>query len=273
MPDNWNILASLLGTPKPPDRPAAKVEPEKPAAEPEPSAESCESKEKESDAAPKPKETSETAPAKASAFSSDDEGADDVLQALAAVKPPPKLPGFGVADDDDSDDVPSGFGVAENKISKRESQLKTGGDESPASKRDRKHRGGPDLGEPPRKKGNGGGGGFASGLLGNDDFDDEDASDVEAFDDESDLIASDTVEITGWDADSVDEGDSAPPQSPIEIGTRVAEDVADAADVAVMPTIHRTSPANRSQRNHRRLAEVVVAVVVNDKKCPIRTSS
>ncbi|MEP0344005.1 MAG: hypothetical protein ABJE27_04475, partial [Rhodopirellula bahusiensis] len=155
MPDNWNILASLLGTPKPPDRPAVKEEPAKPAAEPEPVAETAESKEAEPDAvAPEPKETSEPSAKKVSAFSEPDEGADDVLQALAAVKPPPKLPGFGISDDDadesgdESDDTPSGFGAAESKISKRETQLKSGGDESPGSKRDRKHRGDPDLGEP-----------------------------------------------------------------------------------------------------------------------------
>jgi hypothetical protein len=64
-----------------------------------------------------------------------------------------------------------------------------------------------------------------------------------------------------------------PPQSPVEIGTRAAEDVADAGDEVVTPMIRRTTPVNRSLQAHRQRAQGVVAVAVNVKKCPSRTSS
>lgn len=54
---------------------------------------------------------------------------DDVLKALTATTPPPKLPGFGVSDEDESStEMEGSFGSVEKDIQQRESQLGAGRD-------------------------------------------------------------------------------------------------------------------------------------------------
>ncbi|MCM2370467.1 hypothetical protein [Aporhodopirellula aestuarii] len=226
MPDNWNILASLLGTPRPPE--PAEVKQDDPQVESEPAekevaaettpdaAETASPEQSEaSDSSRSSLRSAHSAPSSESDSSEPDSSESDldVLEALTAVQPPPKLPGFGIPDDEPSvtpaKAETASFASAEAEIKQRESQL-SAGRSSRSSSETRQHTASGDTrsterssGRPPRRSG------FADGLGVVSAEDDDDLLDEPfGFVDEDD------------DAEAEDDSPSATTSSPASRGER-----------------------------------------------------
>ncbi|MEM6776526.1 MAG: hypothetical protein AAF670_02645 [Planctomycetota bacterium] len=180
MPDNWNILASILGTPKPPEPPQKDEDPANSnEADAALSSDSASDAEIHDDGPVEVAEADLKAVDKVETSSQqvdEDPPVDDVLQALTAVAPPPKLPGFGVSPETEVEsglELDRSFGARQKEIEQRDRQLRDGSDDSPARQRDQRKRRGPT--EPKRESKSTSG--FGAGLPG---FVEDETDEVEA---------------------------------------------------------------------------------------------